>query len=480
MCDDLDKVLNRDHGFKYVPINAKAQVRLLRLSSHYANLRHMQYSLEAFDFSDLPSTQYVALSYTWGHATSIDDIREIEIDGQPFFVRRNLSGFFDTAAGKGESGLFFVDAICINQLDSAERTFQVREMARVYRNATKVIAWLGIPESARKLAEVQSLGQMKDKTDCANWTAEQWEGFRLLSYHPYWNRVWIVQEVLLAQRMEVWCWYFTFPLSLFAGVSSTSLPSPEVRYSEEGRPRSVVDAVSRSCSPAERIITHRTRHVLRPIKDPLSQGTAVGTLEEITAGLMRPYLVAETYQSYVPDLIHEIVRKFGMLNCSDSRDKLYGFLGVLKDTSRAKVDPDYNMPVSYAYRQALKIGLNEIGAEYWTRAYVKMPKSVYSACIAYYCDVRDAFRIDDAESMSILQEVVSEFSYGTLPMDSMTEGIWPQPFIGQNEDPTVFQDFGQLLRIAIPAINEEGLPSESRVWWNKAYRKSRPYRLFPT
>ncbi|OTA58833.1 HET-domain-containing protein, partial [Hypoxylon sp. EC38] len=406
----LDKVLNSDNGFNHVPINAKTQVRFLRLSSHCASLRCMQYSLEAFDISELPSAQYIALSYTWGHATSIDDIHEIEIDGQPFFVRRNLFNFLETTAGKGESGLFFVDAICINQLDGVERTYQVREMARVYRNATKVIAWLGIPESAHELANVRSLGQTKDRADCATWTAEQWEGFKYLSYHPYWSRVWIVQEVLLAQSMEIWCWYFTFPLFLFAGGTYTALRFPEVRFSEEGRPRSVVDAVSYSCSPAERIITHRTRHVLRPIKDPLAQGTAVGTLEEITAGLMRPYMVAETYQSLVPDLIHEVVRKFGILNCSDPRDKFYGFLGVLKDSSRAKVNPDYNMPVSYAYRQALKVGLVEIGGGYWARSYVKRPERVYSTSISYYCNARDAFGMDDTESMSILQEVISELS----------------------------------------------------------------------
>ncbi|KAI1409843.1 HET-domain-containing protein [Hypoxylon sp. FL1857] len=439
----------------------------------------MQYRLEAFDLSELPSTQYAALSYTWGCATSMDDIYEIVINDQPFFVRRNLFDFLDTAAGKGENGLLFVDAICINQLDSVERMFQVREMARVYRNASKVIAWLGIPESAQKVAEVRSLGQMKDIANCANWTAEQWEGFKYLSHHPYWNRVWIVQEVLLAQSMEVWCWYFTFPLSLFTSGSSISLPSYEVRYSEDGRPRSVVDAISCSRSPAERIITHRTRHVLRPIADSLAQGTMVGTLEEITAGLMRPYMVAETYQSHIPDLIHRVVRKFGMLNCTDSRDKLYGFVGLLKDSSRAKVNPDYTLPVSYAYRQALEIGLEEICNEYCTGAHVRRPDRVYDIHVAYYCDVRDAFSMEDDESMSILQEVLSEFSRRTPPMSDTIEMIWTHPFIENNRYLIMLRNFEQLLHIAVPAGDGERLRLESRRLRNKAHKRSRLSNIFP-
>jgi heterokaryon incompatibility protein (HET) len=39
--------------------------------------------------------------------------------------------------------LFWVDAICINQEDSRERSQQVKLMAAIYRSALSVCAWLG-------------------------------------------------------------------------------------------------------------------------------------------------------------------------------------------------------------------------------------------------------------------------------------------------------------------------------------------------
>ncbi|KAI1101879.1 HET-domain-containing protein [Jackrogersella minutella] len=463
MCNDFDKVLNREYYFKYPAINTKTQVRLLRVSPNCAAVREMHYSLETFDLSNLPSTHYTALSYTWGHATSTDEIDEISINGQPFFVRKNLYDFLETANGKRESGMFFVDAICINQLDSTERLCQVREMACIYRNANKVIAWLGVPETAQELASVRFLAQIKDRSGCANWTAQQWDGFRYLSYHPYWSRVWVVQEVLLARSMEIWCWYFTFSLSLFMGISPTCLSSPsKVRFSADGRPRTAFHAISHSCSPAEKIITHRTRHVLRPIADPLAQGTAVGTLEEMTKGLKCPYTASKTYQSRVPDLIHKIIQKFGMLECLDPRDKFYGFLGVLKDSSRVKVNPDYTMPVSYAFRQALEIGLEEIGGEHWVGMHSRQYIQAYDIWLAYYCDVRDAFNMNDGEGMSILREVVAEIRHKARLRDPMLEGSLARNFMSHNEDIETFPDLEKLLRIS--ALGE-GKKTESHGCW---------------
>ncbi|KAI2464391.1 HET-domain-containing protein [Annulohypoxylon bovei var. microspora] len=480
MGTDLDKVMNRDSCFKYPIINAQTQTRLLRLSPDHTTNRYMSYSLEIFDLSNLHSTEYAALSYTWGHATSIEDIYEISINEQPFFVRRNLFDFLTTAAGKGVSGLFFVDAICINQLDSTERLSQVREMARVYRNANKVVSWLGIPETIQDLANVRILAQTRDKMSCGHWSGQQWDGFKYLSYHPYWSRVWIVQEVLLARSVEVWCWFFIFPLTLFAGVISPNFQLPEVRLSGDGRPRTVINAISRSCSPAEKIITHRARHVFRPIADPLAQGTAVGTLEEMTTGLMRPYMVTETYQSHTPDLIHEVIQKFGMLECSDPRDKLYGFLGVLRDSTRAKVNPNYAMPVSYAFRQALKIGLEETGGEYWFGMYSRSREHVYSIWLAYYCDVRDAFNMEDSESMAILQEVVAELRSEARMTEPMVEELWRRSFVSLDyEDFEIFPDFEKLLQVAAPVADEKNRLRESLLRRSKAFEKLRRRKLLP-
>jgi len=40
-------------------------------------------------------------------------------------------------------GFLWIDAICINQNDNAEKSVQVQRMDLIYSNATQVIAWLG-------------------------------------------------------------------------------------------------------------------------------------------------------------------------------------------------------------------------------------------------------------------------------------------------------------------------------------------------
>ncbi|ETR98561.1 heterokaryon incompatibility, partial [Trichoderma reesei RUT C-30] len=86
---------------------------------------------------------YRALSYTWGAATSPEHVRTIRVSDQDFVVRQNLFDFLCSAAARKEEGLFFIDAICINQLDLDERQAQVQSMALIYRRATAVISWLG-------------------------------------------------------------------------------------------------------------------------------------------------------------------------------------------------------------------------------------------------------------------------------------------------------------------------------------------------
>ncbi|KAI0599489.1 hypothetical protein F4775DRAFT_591279 [Biscogniauxia sp. FL1348] len=81
------------------------------------------------------------------------------------------------------------------------------------------------------------------------------------------------------------------------------------------------------------VVSHRIRQDLRPGTDVLAQGTAVA------------------------------VRKFGSLRCSDTRDNLYGFLGIVNEYARARAKADHTQDVRFALYQALKMGIHEICTE---------------------------------------------------------------------------------------------------------------------
>jgi hypothetical protein len=454
MGEELDKRWNRESDFKYPAIDAKSHVRLLRFSHRERPPCLACYELEIVALADLSQTQYKALSYTWGHAHTTDDIQEIEVGGQPIFIRRNLFDFLNTATAKCEYGLFFVDAICINQLDYSERQAQVQEMDHIYRNANEVIAWLGLPDQSQ-LENVRALNQTKgiDCKNCVSWTTAQWAGFNYLSYHGYWNRVWIIQEVLLATSLTIWCGFFAFSPTLFEA-ALYPLSSPRARIADNGRPVAIVGGLSRLRTPAEITVTHRLRHVLRPVKDTLAQGTKIGTWEEMKMDLMKPSTVTETYQSQIPDLIYQIVRKFSKLECSDPRDRLYGLLGIIHPRSRARVKPDYTREVSHTYYQALKVGYQEL---YHERGVLAFSHSGFmdDEYLGYYCDVRDSFGIADGESLSILREVLGELQFQIRLKATVLDVQWQQQFEWRDAEIATAPDFKQLLKYADLEQHEE-------------------------
>lgn len=450
--DEFDKILNQQNGFIYIGgdrFDARKHVRLLRITPSNGG-RHHFYTLEIVPLEHLRGIEYRALSYVWGHAHTVDDVREIQVDGQRFCVRRNLFDFLDIALGNGENGLFFIDAICINQLDRHERQCQVRHMARIFRCADSTISWLGFPKPGQ-LDNVRALHEPGCKAkykDCKAWTASQWAGFRYLSYHRYWTRVWIVPEVLLADRVVLWCGIYQFPLVLFSMTPHTA-PRRQIKIAENGRPATVVSSSRRLRSPAELIVTDKLRQVPRPTKDLLQQGTKIGTLEEMTRDLWEPHTVMETYHDLTPDLLHKVVRKFGMLDCSDLRDKLYGFMGILDERSRALVDTDYAGGVNYAYYQALQIGYRELYHEQGPLSFPVRCERLSGEYLGYYCDARDAFEMADKESVVILRQVVNEISSSlhvqTAIADAMVEAQWQQQSGWRNSDAGVFPDFKKLL-----------------------------------
>src|SRR3569833_2732749 len=357
--EDLANALNRLHNFTHPRIDPRTQTRLLRIAQP-TRAPTPSYTLETHNLRDLLSARYRALSYTWGDASALTTVF---VSGQPFAARANLGAFLAVAAARAETGLFFIDAVCINQLDEAERAAQVGAMARIFRCADEVVAWLGAPaESAA--AGVRALAAAP--RGAAPRGAAEWAGLRYLGCHPYWRRVWIVQEVVLARRVAVWCGVFVFPLSVLGGAGgdvSSGSRSYCTGLDEKGRPGAYRTAAARAPCPAEVVVTHRLRHGPQPVLDATAQGTRVGTMDEMMADLRRPHTTTTTYQDTTPDLLHLMIRKFGRQECSNPRDRLYGFLGMLAERSRRMVVPDYGRDVRYAFYQALRVGMAEIYAE---------------------------------------------------------------------------------------------------------------------
>jgi hypothetical protein len=212
--------------FKHPPLaSATNEIRLLSLDPS-GDLDDIHCTLVTHRLDAQPV--YCALSYEWGDP---DLPMEIKVNGNVFHARHNLWLFLHRlkaarrSQGKtswGPASKLWIDALCIDQTDLAERSAQVQLMGTIFQKACGVIVWLGWSDGldpavtstlAKEIASDPVYGhksysdlllngpcQQIDVHDEA--TIQQVCDFILhLCKKTYWTRRWIVQEILMAQKV---------------------------------------------------------------------------------------------------------------------------------------------------------------------------------------------------------------------------------------------------------------------------------------
>lgn len=134
------------------PLYSQDHIRLLQIDS-ITDLDGIECSLYEYPPPSVSDTSYAALSYCWG-----DEPQDhtLSINGLPFQVTSNLLGalvevasFFarpndmSTLLDGARPRLLWVDAVCLNQEDKAEKSIQVQRMDGIFQNSTITLIWLG-------------------------------------------------------------------------------------------------------------------------------------------------------------------------------------------------------------------------------------------------------------------------------------------------------------------------------------------------
>lgn len=89
---------------------------------------------------------YDCISYVWGPETELTQVTRL--NKKRFRVRANVHQILSQQASYWRSKLIWIDGICINQRDKADKTTQVRLMTDIYARATRVFLCLGNPPNA--------------------------------------------------------------------------------------------------------------------------------------------------------------------------------------------------------------------------------------------------------------------------------------------------------------------------------------------
>jgi hypothetical protein len=215
-----NEVASPAQQYKHQPLDPeKAQIRLLRvedLQMAGSGSDHINMKLEVFDLEDCPT--YNTLSYMWGPPKPD---REVFIDGCVFTIRENLWSFLSNLPMFRKLGIrdrlsdnsvnirafdrvpifqdyFWIDQLCIQQSDSSERNQQVMMMGEIYQKSKEVLVWLGTDISSIHIHNLINADGFFDYSSAvANHYAED------LCYCQYWRRLWIIQEIMLGQKVTI-------------------------------------------------------------------------------------------------------------------------------------------------------------------------------------------------------------------------------------------------------------------------------------
>jgi hypothetical protein len=185
---------------------ADQEIRLVKME-HSADLEPIKCSLRSYAIDD-DCPAYVALSYAWGPQ---DRDHDIQLNGVSFPIGRSLWTFLAQTRSRHQYMNFWIDALSINQANVLEQNHQVQMMRQIYSKAHSVWIWLGeadmVTHSDIAMQFLETRKRIDDKPiDYRKfWRPKQARAVIAVCERNYWKRIWIVQEILLAQKATILC-----------------------------------------------------------------------------------------------------------------------------------------------------------------------------------------------------------------------------------------------------------------------------------
>lgn len=149
--------MSASYTYHYEPLaNPSQQIRLLQLDAARDTGAVLTGSLSVYKIPSRDGTRlarlgrhlqlpgYFAISYVWGTGPDLQRSHEIILDNRRYPITANLYAALHKYRSSGpDSRRYWVDAICINQADDAEKSAQVPLMRDIYHLAMAVFVWLG-------------------------------------------------------------------------------------------------------------------------------------------------------------------------------------------------------------------------------------------------------------------------------------------------------------------------------------------------
>ncbi|KIV99187.1 uncharacterized protein PV09_09140 [Verruconis gallopava] len=283
--------------------------------------------------SEVP--EYEAISYAWGNVVSEHPVflgkHEIQVQQSAYLALHEFR-FLD------KPRLIWMDALCIDQSNVAERNQQVNMMRNIFGKAKQTLIWLGASDSSDEEAVqllrdidreigIKIFGSQRHRTSearqlqCnirATHLAEDSRiSLRALLGRDWFRRVWVLQEFAVSSNVKFYCGSTDFSLDAYKITIASLDRTPEL-----GTVYPALINSLRICSFGLRL-----RHLFRK-----GRPRRLGWIVKHTAGRFK---------------------------ATDPRDKIFALYGLIDNCGTAKLEADYTMTTTQVFRNAVQHILEE-------------------------------------------------------------------------------------------------------------------------
>ena len=340
-----------DENYSYQPLHDARSFRVLELSPDGSG-GSLRGRLVKQHLDNPPD--FTAISYYWGDPTFS---HEIFLDRKVLRITKNLHAALVTLQKTEHNHQLWADAICINQSNITERNAHVRCMRDVYSAASQVVVHLGeeadqsetLPALFDKIIEMYAQhyaeyiesppptfqkwpplarrsyeGKIPKDYDLPEHGSEEYLILETFFLRPWFSRVWVVQEVVVAQNVKVICGNWAIPWDRFQMVV-------------EGYNAAQLGAGSGTLKLS---YEHRVR-------SDKSIGHTVGM-----------EILRTKHFNNAPLPLASVMNRVRDLESTDERDKIFGVLGLSGESYAPEImkdlPTDYSIPVEDIYWEYAK------------------------------------------------------------------------------------------------------------------------------
>ncbi|KAF1974881.1 HET-domain-containing protein [Bimuria novae-zelandiae CBS 107.79] len=275
----------------------------------YTSLRPGDPTFQLLKLLKYQGLELESLSYVWG---STELVECIILDRKRLWITDNLYSALQCLRLHDRDRYLWIDAICINQTDKEEQSWQVQQMGKIFGSAEGVLFWLG--KATREIVSlIDTLNQYPSATPDSlfkqltlddNRRDDYRTGLRQLLGRQWFTQVWILQEVANARKATVYCGTRSVSAEIFACAPSVIREQPEPHC----------------------------QAVLEIMPGPFRSGSWWGQKRDLCT----------------------LLRRFQASKATDERDKIYALLGMSSDPlDTQSIDIDYKKPTHQVIHQAV-------------------------------------------------------------------------------------------------------------------------------